>query len=573
MPKFSPEVEIRIASALEAYRTSDKPNIKALAREFDVSYGQLYGRIKGRVSPKGHTGPNRALDPEQEAALIHWITLLDNAHASPTALMVLQCANQIIHRHNPQRPSLGKNWAYDFIKRLPPRLNFNVIKQKPKEGDRMAAEDLGLLTSWYERLELFIKNKNLQPKDIYNFDESGFKIGEGKTQKVISSRTTSYVATGGPGENITAVECIAADGWLMPPWFLVQGKNHMENWYHITNLPSDYTLVPTPTGWITDTAAFQWLHAFHECTKNRVSRGGFRLLLMDSHGSHLTYEFLQFCDRHHIIAYCFIPHTTHICQPLDSRPFQVLKDYYKKNNNTVVQWGGSVSSKTDFFREINAVRKQALTTRTIKSGFAACGIYPFDIRRVLDPLEEALPLVPDLEIFDSEDRVQTPPLSSSITNSPPRTLEKLSRSISKLQSDLQDVKDQIDTINPKIRLRTGLICRGGLIQANLAAQYADDNKRMLTHKAYLGTRKTKRQIKMGGPLTVLDANRHIKVRGDAEATTTVRRAKKQAKAAAATVASITTTLGAGTDTTGRNDALTTQEGVGNLFFIDSTGVC
>ena len=116
-----------------------------------------------------------------------------------------------------------------------------------------------------------------------------------------------------------------------------------------------------------------------------------------------------------------------------------------------------------------------------------------------------------------------------------------------------------------------MICRGGLIQANLAAQYADDNKRMLTHKAYLGVRKTKRQIKMGGPLTVLDANRYIKVRDDAEATTTIRRAKKQAKAAAATVASISTTLGAGTDTTGQNDALTTQEGVRDLFFIDSTG--
>jgi hypothetical protein len=292
---------------------------------------------------------------------------------------------------------------------------------------------------------------------------------------------------------------------------------------------------------------------------------------MDNHGSHLTHEFLQFCDRHHIIAYCFIPHTTHICQPLDSRPFQVLKDYYKKNNNTVVQWGGSVSSKTDFFREIDAIRKQALTTRTIKSGFAACGIYPFNIQKVLDPLQEALPPIPDLQIFDGEDKGQTPPLSSSITNSPPRTLEKLSRSISKLQSDLQDVKDQIDTINPKIRLRTGLICRGGLIQAELAAQYADDNIRMLSHKAYLGVRKTKRQIKMGGPLTALDANRHIKDRGDAEAKKTIRRAKKQAKAAAATVASISATPGAGVDATIQNDAFTTQEGVRDLFFIDSTG--
>jgi len=240
-----------------------------------------------------------------------------------------------------------------------------------------------------------------------------------------------------------------------------------------------------------------------------------------------------------------------------------------------VGWLGKQQNR--FFCEIDAVRKQALTTRTIKSGFAACGIYPFNMQKVLDLLQEALPPTPDLQIFDGdgdgEDRDQTPPLSSSITNSPPHTLEKLSRSITKLQSDLQGVKDQIDTINPKIRHRTGLICRGSLIQANLAAQYADDNTRMLNHKAYLGVRKTKRQIKMGGPLTVLDANRHIKVRDDAEATTTIRRAKKQAKAVAATVASISTTPGAGTDTTVQDDALTTQEGVDNLFFIDSTGVC
>jgi hypothetical protein len=237
----------------------------------------------------------------------------------------------------------------------------------------------------------------------------------------------------------------------------------------------------------------------------------------------------------------------------------------------VVQWGGSVSHKTDFFREIDAVRKQALTARTIRSGFAACGIYPFNLQKVLDPLQEVLPPVPDLQIFDGEDEGQTPPLSSSITNSPPRTLEKLSRSISKLQGDLQDVKDQIDAINPKIRLRTGLICRGGLMQAELAAQYADDNIRMLSHKAYLETHKTKRQINMGGPLTALDANRQIKVRDDAEAKKTLRRAKKQAIAAAATVASISATPGAGVDATIQNDAFTTHEGVRDLFFIDSTG--
>jgi hypothetical protein len=39
MPKFSPKVEICIASALKAYYISNKPNIKALAQEFNVLYG------------------------------------------------------------------------------------------------------------------------------------------------------------------------------------------------------------------------------------------------------------------------------------------------------------------------------------------------------------------------------------------------------------------------------------------------------------------------------------------------------------------------------------------------------
>jgi hypothetical protein len=60
-------------------------------------------------------------------------------------------------------------------------------------------------------------------------DKSGFKISGGKTQKVISSHTTSYVVTSRPGENITAIKYIAVDGWLMPPWFLVEGKIHIEN--------------------------------------------------------------------------------------------------------------------------------------------------------------------------------------------------------------------------------------------------------------------------------------------------------------------------------------------------------
>ena len=46
------------------------------------------------------------------------------------------------------------------------------------------------------------------------------------------------------------VECIAADGWLLLPFIIFQGKKHMENWYRDQpDLPDDYSIATSSTGW------------------------------------------------------------------------------------------------------------------------------------------------------------------------------------------------------------------------------------------------------------------------------------------------------------------------------------
>jgi hypothetical protein len=58
------------------------------------------------------------------------------------------------------------------------------------------------------------------------------------------------------GENITAVERISADGWLMAPFFIFKasGANHMEVWYDGSEvLPSDTTTAISPkVGYLTN---------------------------------------------------------------------------------------------------------------------------------------------------------------------------------------------------------------------------------------------------------------------------------------------------------------------------------
>lgn len=118
---------------------------------------------------------------------------------------------------------------YRFIKRLPPDLNY--ITQKPKEKVRVDSEDYGALFLWFNRLTELINQHQFLPNEIFNWDETGYRIGEGKQRKVITSRSTSDIASGGQSEPITGIECISIDGWLMLPWFLPKGNSHMEEWY------------------------------------------------------------------------------------------------------------------------------------------------------------------------------------------------------------------------------------------------------------------------------------------------------------------------------------------------------
>lgn len=108
---------------------------------------------------------------------------------------------------------------------------------------------------------------------------------------------------------------------------------------------------------------------------------------MDGHRSHTTKEFLTKCEDRGIIPFPFLPHSTHLVQPLDDKPFLAYKQKYKALNNHIIRYRGDVSDKRDFFRDIASVRKQAFTSSIIRSGFKNCGIWPFNPKPILDLLE------------------------------------------------------------------------------------------------------------------------------------------------------------------------------------------
>jgi hypothetical protein len=55
--------------------------------------------------------------------------------------------------------------------------------------------------------------------------------GEGKSQQVVTQHKCSieFIPTAGIGEIVAGIEYIAANGWIIFPFCILQGSVHMEN--------------------------------------------------------------------------------------------------------------------------------------------------------------------------------------------------------------------------------------------------------------------------------------------------------------------------------------------------------
>ena len=232
---------------------------------------------------------------------------MDERGLPPRADSVRQMANLLLQKRSNiegvKVPQVGRCWVRNFVRRhqaLGSRYNRKYDYQRAK------CEDSTIIRDWFRLVQNIIAKYGIQKEDIYNFDETGFQMGVITTAKVITgSERANRPVTLQPGnrEWVTVIESIASNGWSLPPMVIFEGKVHISTWY-TDQLPLDWTIGVSENGWTTDSLGLTWLtDVFEKHTKDRT-KGVYRLLVLDGHGSHSTPEFDLFCKEHSIITLC-----------------------------------------------------------------------------------------------------------------------------------------------------------------------------------------------------------------------------------------------------------------------------
>jgi len=177
-------------------------------------------------------------------------------------------------------------------------------------------------------------------EDIWNFDETGFRIGCLRGQLVFTSIDNRAVYLSDPEnrESITVVETVSAVGKSIDPFVIMSGailkEKHFDN-----DIAPGVLFGVSESGYSNDQLALQYIRHFDANTKPRNS-DSYRILIMDGHGSHLTIEFVEYCHSHKIIPFLLPPHLTHILQPLDIGVFQSYKHYHQELLEGSIRYAG-----------------------------------------------------------------------------------------------------------------------------------------------------------------------------------------------------------------------------------------
>jgi len=338
------------------------------------------------------TRPNAAaalarcsLSPQQEQELVIYIEKCTRRRLPPTREMVQNFAGSI------GKCAVSQRWVSRFLHRHKDAITLKWSARIDRQ--RHLADSPFKYRLYFDMLHSRMQYYEIRPENTYNMDEKGFFVGVAKPSKRVftkalwASKEARATVQDGNREWITLLACVCASGEALPPALIYQGVSGIQSaWVEAVEAQKHQVFFSnSASGWTNDEIGLFWLqNVFERFTREKAARD-YRLLILDGHGSHVTREFIEYCDSHRILLSVFPPHATHSLQPLDVVVFAPLAKHYSSELDRHLQrsLGLTRVSKQDFFAIFWAAWGTTMREDLIVRSFEATGVWPMDAEVVL----------------------------------------------------------------------------------------------------------------------------------------------------------------------------------------------
>ncbi|KAK8093279.1 uncharacterized protein PG998_014680 [Apiospora kogelbergensis] len=163
-----PSKESQIILAIQSLQKDPHLSRRAAGKIFNVPESTLRDRMRGKCAKAEQRSKSSRLTELEEEAITKYILNLDSRGFSPRLHDVEDMANIITKERDASR--VGTRWASNF---------------------RALCEDPEKIAGWFGLFQNIKAKYGIQDEDIYNFDETGFMMGQIKSSMVITGADRS----------------------------------------------------------------------------------------------------------------------------------------------------------------------------------------------------------------------------------------------------------------------------------------------------------------------------------------------------------------------------------------------
>lgn len=197
----------------------------------------LCRRIQGTPSRLDTVSKAQKLTKLKKETIVRYILDLNSRAFPPRRSAVEDMANRLLAACNNER--VRRNWTSNFVRR---QLQLFTRFTRKIDYQRVKCEDPDAYNAWFRLVRNMINKYGIYKEDIYNFDETGFLIGQISSEMIVTAaerrgkpRTTQQ----GNKEWITVIQGIRSYGYVLLSFIIAAGKNHLFSWYENTPMPAD----------------------------------------------------------------------------------------------------------------------------------------------------------------------------------------------------------------------------------------------------------------------------------------------------------------------------------------------
>jgi hypothetical protein len=373
----APENQAKLQRALDLVQKQNF-TLRHAADQCEVPFTVLQRRVSGGMSVAASARPATALTSEQEKELADFALSLAELGFGKDAGELRTLARRM--SSNPSFKATRQWWAR-FMRRHP-----HLSRRRSQGYERLRASAMNcgvvkqyflLLTSAFIKIAELSGGMQLAAERVYNMDELGFQLNAVQPY-IITRKGTKHTASISYNCRVTTslAVCVSASGFVLPPFFIVKGKNRPSGYLNAATPGSTFEMAKK--GMMTTEVFEKWVEHFVRYMEPRAA-SHWSLLLLDGHHSHtMNPAILKLLWDNHVYAVALPSHTTAQLQLLDVAVFSPLKRAFRQ---WIQEW--KLLNPTDRLDKkaipnIVAGIWSKLRPEIIRKGAASTGLYPLN---------------------------------------------------------------------------------------------------------------------------------------------------------------------------------------------------